>query len=741
MVRLPVLCVAMLLCMLVANITDVMSQSGGDGNVGLSFPSLYTFVPTLDYSCHALYVDADQTIYCTVSTVSGQESVEVQYATVVIRFSTTSTGSFTLLQTYNLTLDGYDSVYGGSYLTVDSSANLYTYFNADFRGFYISSQLIKFNEQGQQDSTFNADIEDIVSLSGLATDNQWLYVAVTVDNNYGGEEQFLYKLSLATGSVDAKMLEEISYPRGLAYDSLTSLLYTSDGGEYLESYYTNLSSAFVISGAPIGETVAVGIDSASRLYFNGPLYDLTYQINSTGYVLSSHTINGTDSIAVSGSLFAVDLYANYYISASMNVSSTLFGVAVYSGFALPSAPLVRSSSSSSTGISSSSSSTTSQSLTIGPPTSTAGINATVTASTLLPAPWVGRVGARGIQQSLYSSAYLPALYLIGGDTGVLTDSIWQSLDGGVTWSSLGSNLTLSVIPTLQGSAMSVLANGVLVIYGGVLNNGTVISTVVASSTLFATSPVEYTAPFTPRYNPAYTTLPGTNTTLFCGGLTDPSVTTGTNDCWQATNPELGAATWTQHTSNGPFPSSLSNAALISLYDVNSTLLLCGGAIVSGSTNTAINTCWVSSTLSMSWSAGITAAWGARSGLVATSDLNGWAYVYGGQDSAGAYYYDLWLSTDQASSWTLVIFSGGSTIDIQQGCLALYYTQQFVNGAFVTSLQFAFYSGYQPSTGEDVQGTYLAPEAVTGSHKLLALLYLSFPFLCHWLHPSVSSRSM
>ena len=294
---------------------------------------------------------------------------------------------------------------------------------------------------------------------------------------------------------------------------------------------------------------------------------------------------------------------------------------------------------------------------------------------------------------------------------MLTNPLWQSLDGGVTWSPLGSNLALSAIPTLQGSGVAILANGVLVIYGGVLADGSAINTIVASSSSFVTPPIQYSAPFTPRYNHAYTTLPGTNTTVFCAGLTNPFVTTATNDCWRATRPELGALTWTQQTTSGPFPAALSNAALISLYDVNSTLLLCGGAVVSGSTSSAINTCWVSSTLGVSWSAGITAAWGARSALTSTSDLNGWAYVYGGQSSAtDGYYYDLWLSTDKATSWTSVTASG---LDIQQGCLALYYTQRFVNGVLVTEPQFTFYAGYQPSLGGLLQGAYFVPVVFTG----------------------------
>ena len=346
-------------------------------------------------------------------------------------------------------------------------------------------------------------------------------------------------------------------------------------------------------------------------------------------------------------------------------------------------------------------------------------NVTASASSLISASWTGRVGARGVQQSLYPNAYLPAIYLIGGVSSVLIGSIWQSLDGGASWSPLGTNLTLSAIPTLQGSAVAVLQNNALVIYGGVLVNGTAISTVVASISLFTTAPMQYTAPFTPRYNHAYTTIPGTNTTLFCAGLTSTSVST--IDCWKATNPEFGVSSWTRQTASGPFPSSLANAALVTLYDANTTLLLCGGAVVAGSMSTAINTCWVSLTLGATWSAGITAAWGPRTGLVATSDLNDWAYVYGGQSTATSlYYYDLWVTTDRASTWTLVTLSG-QTFSIQGGCLALYYTQQYISGGFITEPQIVFYAGYSATTGNYVQGSYFAPESIVGSAAVIPSL--------------------
>ena len=341
-------------------------------------------------------------------------------------------------------------------------------------------------------------------------------------------------------------------------------------------------------------------------------------------------------------------------------------------------------------------------------------------SMLIAAPWSGRVGARGIQQSLYSNPYLPALYLVGGQGSfALTDALWQSLDGGITWSPLGSNPTLGAIPTFQGSAVSLLVNDVLAIYGGQLANGTATSFVATSSTLFASYPLLYTAPFAPRYNHAYTTIPGTNTTVFRAGLTSTGFST--TDCWKATNPELGPSTWIQQTSTGPFPASLGNSALVTLYDAYSTLLLCGGAAAAGSVNTAINTCWASLNVGVSWSAGIAAAWSPRAGLVATSDLNGWAYVYGGYNPTTiAYYYDLWITTNRAITWTLVTFPGQS-LSIQNGCFALYYTQQYLNGGFITEPQFLFFSGFSANTNSSVMGSYLAPESISGGVVVIPAL--------------------
>ena len=334
------------------------------------------------------------------------------------------------------------------------------------------------------------------------------------------------------------------------------------------------------------------------------------------------------------------------------------------------------------------------------------INSTATPSSLVPAPWSGRLGARALQQSLYANAYLPALYMIGG-TSVLSDAFWQSLDGGVTWSPLGSNLSLLAIPTLQGAGLSLLQDGTLVLFGGVLQSGTAISTVTASSTQFTTQPTQYTAPFSPRYNMAYTTPPGSgNTSLFCAGLSNANTANTTSDCWAATSAQLGVQTWVRMTSAAPFPASLSNAAMVSLYDANSTLLLCGGAVAA----TSLQLCWVSSSMAATWSAGITAAWGPRTSHVMTSDLSGFAYLYGGVNSATQLpYYDLWLSTDRATRWTLVTQT--QQLYLQQPCFTLYYTQQQLVGGSVQTLPQldlfagASYAGGSPSL---LQGSFFLP---------------------------------
>ena len=363
------------------------------------------------------------------------------------------------------------------------------------------------------------------------------------------------------------------------------------------------------------------------------------------------------------------------------------------------------------------------------------IAANASLSSLNPAPFSGRRLARGVQQSLYSNPYLPSIFLVGGQgTAALTDAIWQSTDGGVSWSPLGSNLTLSAIPTYMGSAVALFVNGVLTIYGGQLANGTATSFVATLNTLSSSLlPLTlYSAPWTPRYNHAYTTLPASNVTVFCAGLSSVA-SVNTSDCWMGAQPELGSSSWTQLTASGPFPSSLSSAAVVSLYDNTSTLLLCGGAVVSAGLGSAINTCWVSLTLGVTWSSAIPAAWAARTEVFMTSDLNGWAYLYGGlSTSTGLYFYDLWLSTDKAQHWLPVLLPPGVQLNVQEGCLALYYTQQYVSGAVVTVPQLVLYSGAQPSTGGGyVLGDYFAPVFVSGlvsSTPPLSSFSLSLPLL-------------
>ena len=345
-------------------------------------------------------------------------------------------------------------------------------------------------------------------------------------------------------------------------------------------------------------------------------------------------------------------------------------------------------------------------------------------------PFTGRLSARFTQQSLYSNAYAPVLFLIGGQplqgqTLPLTQAIWLSTDGGVSWSPVGSNLTLASIATLQGAGTAQLANGVLCLFGGVLANGSAISTVVYTRDGFATVAPRYDAPFSSRYDMAYTTIPGTNTLLFCAGLTTTSVNTSavlvpSNDCWLATDPQLGAASWQKQTAEGPFPAALNNAALVALYDNSSTLLLCGGAV----DGQAISLCWVSSSLAVNWTTGITAAWGARSGLVMVSDLDGWAYLYGGQDNSGAYYYDLWVSTDQTASWFQVVVPGG--IEIEGASLAFSYTVYTVGGVVGTYKQVVFVGGVDAATGQAVADTTAAVVVFPAIPSQLTATLPAFP---------------
>ena len=346
---------------------------------------------------------------------------------------------------------------------------------------------------------------------------------------------------------------------------------------------------------------------------------------------------------------------------------------------------------------------TNTSLNQSPASALTNVSSAVTA--LNPAGFGGRQGARYAQQSLLANAYLPTLLMLGPTTG--TGAVWQSTDGGTSWSPLDSNLTLSAIPTLQGAAVAYFdGDGVLAIYGGQLANGSATSLVAWTNTLFASAPVVYTAPFGARYNHAYTTLPGSNTTVFCAGLSSTGATANNNNCWKGTRPELGASAWVQQTASGPFPSALSNAALVSLYDATSTLLLCGGLVVFANVSNAVATCWVSLDVGVTWTAAIVAPWTARSGHVMTSDLDGWAYLYGGTTAAGAPIFDLWLSTNKASTWLQVFAPVGPALpDIAGGCLALVYSKSYVSNTFGTWKNVVLYSGYQPSLSALVQGDY------------------------------------
>ena len=574
-------------------------------------------------------------------------------------------------------------------LSLDSTGNLYL---AD----QFNDRIVKFSAGGAQLAVLTSTSPALNWPYGVFVD---LFDNVWLVNTFNDSIVQVFTNGTQGLVVITPSSPVLGYPCNIAVDSAISIFISDTHNNRVLKRYSN--GTLVTLYSALSNPQDVKLDWLGNLFIADTQNNRVVQVSSTGNLLqvlttSSPALNGPTSVALdsAGNLYVCDYYNGRVVR-----------------FAAATLPMPSSSSSSSA------SNGGSSSISPSPPSSGSApgilITANISVSSLNSAPFSGRWMARGIQQSLYSNPYLPAIYLIGGQgTAALTGAVWESLDGGVTWSALGSNLTLSAIPTFMGAAVALLVNGVLVIYGGQLLNGSATSYVATTSTLFSTVPLVYTAPFTPRYDHAYTTIPGTNMTLFCGGLTSTNATT--NNCWMANRPELGASAWTQQTPSGPFPSSLSNAALVTLYDVNSTLLLCGGAVVSNNVSTAINTCWVSQTLGVTWSAAIPAPWGARTGLVMTSDLNDWAYLYGGQStSTSLYFYDLWLSTDHAVTWTPVSFHGGSFIDIQWGCVALYYTQQYINGIYVTSPQLVLYSGYQPSIGGYVMGDYFAPISVGG----------------------------
>ena len=191
MLRFSLFCVAALLSLC---FPDLAAQSV------VSFSSLYTFIPTLPYSCGALYVDTVQSVYCILL------SSPAPATQLAIKFSTSSTGTFSLLQTYNTSY--YTNLGGGKELTVDSSGNLYTYFSGGLGSYYVGPMLVKFNAQGKQNTTFSFVVDNLSNVfpTGLATDNSFLYMAASISpSNTGGGGTYIYRLSLNTGSVLARV--------------------------------------------------------------------------------------------------------------------------------------------------------------------------------------------------------------------------------------------------------------------------------------------------------------------------------------------------------------------------------------------------------------------------------------------------------------------------------------------------------------------------------------------------------
>ena len=284
-----------------------------------------------------------------------------------------------------------------------------------------------------------------------------------------------------------------------------------------------------------------------------------------------------------------------------------------------------------------------------------------------------------IQQPLSNHTSTPPLYLIAGGSlpqePTTTFSsvgvpqffdLWLSTDGASSyegWQQLSSTAILAstYAPWVYGGAGAILANGVMVVYSGYDPSAGEVGVIMWSVDRFRTINT-YASPFPSRDQLAFTTVPDSNTTVFCGGYINGNPV---GECWSATQPELGATAWTQLTSGGassnppgnqtaPFPAGyqpwgdeLLNAGLVSFHDSVNSLLLCdyGG-------------CYVSRTLGASWTDLIPAPWASRSAVGLVVDLDDIVYLVGGlsqTSNLGAVLLpsDVWTSTDYGRTWSRI----------------------------------------------------------------------------------------
>jgi PKD repeat protein len=263
-------------------------------------------------------------------------------------------------------------------------------------------------------------------------------------------------------------------------------------------------------------------------------------------------------------------------------------------------------------------------------------------------PWTEQTaGAPWSGRSMHSIVVMPDgnIVLMGGaNSGGTLNDVWQSTDNGISWTQITPSAPWSI---RGGHSTVVMPDGSIVLMGGNVNYGNNKNDVWRSTDNGVTwTQMTASAPWSGRRDFASVAMPD-GSIVVMGGFTDPEVRF--NDVWRSTD---NGATWTQQISSAPWVARANPGAGVM---PDGSILLMGG---SSSVYGRMNDIWQSTDQGATWSlVTASAGWSPRQAFGSVVMPDGSIVLMGG-NTGSSRVNDIWRSTDNGATWTPLTASAG-----------------------------------------------------------------------------------
>jgi PKD repeat protein len=285
-------------------------------------------------------------------------------------------------------------------------------------------------------------------------------------------------------------------------------------------------------------------------------------------------------------------------------------------------------------------------------------------------PWINTTGSPvWSRRGAFPSVVLPDGNIIitgGALSGIPYNDTYRSTDEGVTWQLMNAS---SGWPARSWQGLYAVPDGSLVLTGG-RANGTIFNDTWRSTDEGATwTQINASSGYQQRDSFEYTTLPDGHIVVI-GGAGVYNATSGTyinfNDTWMSSDDGYH---WKLQSSN-PAWEEREGASAVALLD--GSIIQMGG--IDSSINTAaatFNDTWRSTDEGVTWQLmNASSGWSPRLQFIAVPMPDNSVVLTGGGYGGNTNYNDVWRSTNEGSTWSMVNSSAGFTQRYGEGTVSM-----------------------------------------------------------------------